>query len=134
MKVDLLNEPILGQMERYMDLSARRQSLVSSNLANIDTPGFRTLDIDVRKEIRSELGSDGPLKSSSRRHFSSESAKGSRPEVFEVADLTSRNDLNNVDLDKEMMKMSETEMTFSLFAYLMRSKFRLLQQTISEGK
>ncbi len=134
MRVHLLNDPTLGLMERYMTLSAQRQSLISSNLANIDTPGFRTLDIDVQKEIQSSSPQHVRVRSSSPRHFFSNSANQPSPNISEVSESPSRSDLNNVDLDREMMKLSETEAKFSTFAYLVRSHFRILQQTLNEVK
>ena len=42
---------IAGQLERYMDLLSARQKLVASNIANADTPGYRTQDIDFQSEF-----------------------------------------------------------------------------------
>jgi len=39
-------DPITSRMEQYLDLLSARQTLVASNVANIDTPGYRTRDID----------------------------------------------------------------------------------------
>src|SRR5579883_2655405 len=42
-----LATPALARLERYLDVSVFRHSLISSNLANIDTPGYRTRDLDL---------------------------------------------------------------------------------------
>ena len=42
----LLGSPVMAQLERYLDLSVFRHGLISSNLANIDTPGYRTRDVN----------------------------------------------------------------------------------------
>ena len=44
------------KLERYMDLLSARQKLVASNIANADTPGYKTKDIDFQSEFRSLLG------------------------------------------------------------------------------
>ena len=46
-------DPVAGSLERYMDLLAARQKLVASNIANAETPGYRTVDIDFESEFRS---------------------------------------------------------------------------------
>ena len=49
----------VGQsLERYMDLLSARQKLVAGNLANADTPGYKTKDIDFQFEFMSALGAE----------------------------------------------------------------------------
>ena len=45
-----------GEIERYMDLLSARQKLVASNIANADTPGYKTQDIDFQSEFASARG------------------------------------------------------------------------------
>jgi flagellar basal-body rod protein FlgB len=47
-----MTTPMLDRLEKYLDLATFRQTLVASNLANIDTPGYRTQDIDFESEMR----------------------------------------------------------------------------------
>ena len=47
--------PISPNLERYMDLLSIRQKTVASNIANVDTPGYRTKDIDFQYEFLSSL-------------------------------------------------------------------------------
>ena len=49
-------QPIAGQLERYMDLLSARQKLMASNIANADTPGYRTQDIDFQAEFLNATG------------------------------------------------------------------------------
>ena len=53
-------------LERYMDLLSARQKVVASNIANADTPGYKTRDIDFQSEFRSALGGGAPSLSKSR--------------------------------------------------------------------
>ena len=45
-------------LARYLDLTATRQSLITSNIANIDTPGYRTRDIDFHGELQRAIQGD----------------------------------------------------------------------------
>jgi flagellar basal-body rod protein FlgB len=132
----LNNDATLNALERYLDLSTRRQNLTHSNLANIDTPGFRALDINPDEEIKSVLGQGSRLsmQAASARHFSPSTPRKANPNVFEVEGIPMRNDLNDVDLDKEMLKLQETTMKFSLFAQVLKSEFRILHYAITEGR
>ena len=79
-------QPIAGQLERYMDLLSSRQKLVASNIANADTPGYRTQDIDFQSEFLN--------------------ATGGAPRATEVTGLPVQNDSNNVSLDRETRLLS----------------------------
>ena len=50
-----IETPTMQRLERYLDLVTFRHELISSNLANVDTPGYRTQDIDFESEMRRAL-------------------------------------------------------------------------------
>jgi flagellar basal-body rod protein FlgB len=107
-------QPVAGQLERYMDLLSARQKLVASNVANADTPGYRTQDIDFQSEFVNAMG--GP------------------PRVSEVNDLPVKNDGNNVSLDREARLLAENALRFQVASQLMKSQIRAVRSAISEGK
>jgi len=107
-------QPVAGQLERYMDLLSARQKLVASNVANADTPGYRTQDIDFQSEFLNAMG--GP------------------PRVSEVNDLPVKNDGNNVSLDREARLLAENALRFQVASQLMKSQIRAVRSAISEGK
>jgi flagellar basal-body rod protein FlgB len=107
-------DAIAGQLERYMDLLGARQKLVASNIANADTPGYQTRDIDFQAEFRK--------------------ATGGAPLVQEVAGLTTKNDGNNVSLDREARLLAENALRFSLASSLLRSQLQLVRSAIKEGQ
>ena len=45
-------DPIAQHIERYMDLLSARQKLVAANIANADTPGYKTRDLDFQSEFQ----------------------------------------------------------------------------------
>jgi len=49
--------PIIQFLERFLNVTSDRQSLVINNMANIDTPGYRTRDVDFRAELEHAVGS-----------------------------------------------------------------------------
>jgi flagellar basal-body rod protein FlgB len=97
-----------------MDLLSARQKLVASNVANADTPGYRTQDIDFQSEFVNAMG--GP------------------PRVSEVNDLPVKNDGNNVSLDREARLLAENALRFQVASQLMKSQIRAVRSAISEGK
>ena len=108
-------DPVSGRLERYMDLLSARQQLVASNLANLDTPGYRTRDIDFQFEFMSL-------------------AEGAKPNVVDVAGLKVKNDGNDVSLDRETRLLSENAIRFNLASQLARGELRDIRKAIEEGK
>ena len=103
------------QLGRYMDLLAQRQRLVASNMANLDTPGYRTKDVDFQFEFMSQ-------------------APGAQAQVIEPADLVVKNDGNNVSLDREARLLAENALRFNVASNLLRGELRELRKAIEEGK
>ena len=102
-------------IERYMNLLSASQKLVSSNIANIDTPGYRTKDIDFQSELASQFGS-------------------LQPAAVEVSGLKTKNDGNNVDMDRESRRLSENALRFAVATNLVRGELQTLRSAIDEGK
>jgi flagellar basal-body rod protein FlgB len=135
MKLDFLQNQTLDAMEAYMSRLSQRQQIVASNLANIDTPGFKTRDVSFHatmQELLSEKSAE--LRADRPEHIQGMAGALPQAQSFEVQDLTSRADNNNVDLDREMLKLSETSFTYSMVTQLMRGKFRTIASSINEGR
>jgi|WetSurMetagenome_2_1015567.scaffolds.fasta_scaffold390582_1 flagellar basal-body rod protein FlgB len=131
------DDPMLGNMERYLDGASRRQSLIASNLSNIDTPGFKTKDVNFEGELKSAMSTQGATAQvTNDRHLpiSLDSQTGLPGSVQEVEGLTLRNDLNNVNIDREMARMSMNSMMFSAIAQLIQKKFSSIKTVISESR
>jgi len=106
---------IAGHLERYLDLLSARQKLVASNIANADTPGYKTKDVDFASEFRNLLA-------------------GGTPRVSEVGGLASKNDGNNVSVDREARLLAENALRFNLASNLLRAEIRAVKSAIQEGR
>ena len=109
----------MEQLCEYLDLAAFRQRLIASNLANVDTPGYRTRDINFAEEMRraeDQLGPEGP-----------------RPRVFQVQGLIERPDGNNVNLERESLLLARTQLQFRLGVELLRQEFQRISAAVKEG-
>ena len=104
---------IAGQLERYMDLLSARQKLVASNIANADTPGYHTRDIDFQSEFQSAAGIS---------------------RAVDIDGLPVKNDGNNVSLDRESRLLAENALRFQLTSQLLRSQIHSVRSAIQEGK
>jgi|SRR6185312_1528346 len=116
---ELLNHPrmldqIGSRLEHYMDLLSTREKLVASNIANADTPGYKTRDIDFQFEYMSL-------------------PPGGTPTVVEPEGLVTRNDGNNVNMDSQARMLAETALRFSLASNLMKAQLQMVRTAIQSG-
>lgn len=125
-------------LERSMDLRVKRNSLIASNLANRETPGYRAQDLVFEDQLTKALHSDqpGPLKTSDARHF--DGVDREPLELVEGEQINSFNpdprmDGNTVNLDKEMAKLAENQLMFQATTKAVNWKFRMLKSAITEG-
>jgi flagellar basal-body rod protein FlgB len=106
---------VTNQIERYMDLLSARQKLVVSNIANIDTPGYKAKDIDFQFEFVSL-------------------AQGQAPNVVETPGLVIKSDGNNVSLDREARLLAENALRFNVASTLMKAQLKTVESAIKEGQ
>jgi flagellar basal-body rod protein FlgB len=97
-----------------MSLLSERQKLIASNIANVDTPGYRTQDLDFHSEF--------------------ENAAGEAPDVIEPQGLAVKADGNNVNLDRESRLLAENALRFSIASSFARAELTSLKTAIQEGK
>ena len=102
-------------IENYMTLLSARQQVVASNIANADTPGYKTKDVDFQSELALQMD-------------------GIKPTVSEVSGLRSKNDGNNVDIDREARLLAENALKFNIASNLARGELRQLRSAIEDGK
>jgi flagellar basal-body rod protein FlgB len=115
----MMQTPAMRLLERYLNLTEFREQLVASNLANVDTPNYRTVDIDFRAEMQ--------------RAMNEPDGAPSNPQVFEVPGLEQRPDGNNVSVDRESMLLGQTQLQFQAAVQLWRSEMSNLITAVSEG-
>jgi flagellar basal-body rod protein FlgB len=115
-----LNSAPLMLLERYLDVTTMRQTLVTTNLANIDTPGYHARDVDFRGElVRAMNGEDTSMTS---------------PFVMPVRGLIARPDGNNVSVDRESLLLAEVQLQFKSATAVLRSQFAQINTAIREGQ
>ena len=110
--------PMLQLAEEFLGLVSTRHQLISANMANIDTPGYRTQDIDFRSELRRAMNG----------------GRAVTPVSYRVTGLVERPDGNDVSLDREGLLLAETQMQYQIGVQMVRSEFHRLLSAINEGK
>lgn len=113
-------------LSRFLDVDVARYRLIADNLANIETPGYRTRDLDFRAELR-------------RAELPEANAEGGMayaafaPVARSVRGLLQRPDGNNVSLERESLLLAETQMRYNLGVQLLKDEFHGISLAINSG-
>jgi flagellar basal-body rod protein FlgB len=116
--MNLIDTPLMQRLNHFLDATAYRSGIIADNIANIDTPGYHTRDVDFRSQLTSLMSTD---------------PQPSQPRVTEVAGLSERPDGNNVSMDREGLALGQTQLQFQTGVALMKSELHRLTQAIHEG-
>ena len=122
---------ITNLLQTFLDVQSRRAQIISSNIANADTPGFSAKKLEF-EEFLSDAASRVDLPRSKQSEFSE----------LTTADLQVVNrtptkigiDGNSVDVGREMAELAQTGVNFNLGAKMLQSRLRILRAAINEGR
>ena len=117
--MSMIDDPSVAALARFLDVNVFRSELVMSNMANIDTPGYRTRDVNFTQEMERAGGN---------MEYASSSPM-SRP----VRGLMERPDGNNVSLERESLLLADTQLRFNLGVQLLRDEFKGILSAINGG-
>jgi flagellar basal-body rod protein FlgB len=127
MNPSITETPMTEALGRFLDVDVARYKLISTNLANIDTPGYHTRDLDFRAALQraaaEHSGMDGG--------FLVSTSFGAVP--HQVRGLMERPDGNNVSVERESLLLAEAQMKFNLGVQLLKDQFHLISTAINSG-
>ena len=118
------NIKLLGNVAGY---AVDRHSLLTGNLANIETPGYRSKDVSFEDALQAALPRKNALRMvrTNEKHLPTYDASGKvRPRVIEGGE---------VDIDKQMAKLAENNLRYNTMAQLLARKYRGIRETIEQG-
>lgn len=131
----IFNSPTQNLLSNALDGAALRNKVIANNIANVDTPNFKRSEVlfeDQLRQLMLEPPKASRLKVTHPRHIQVTRKQTSfRPEVFEVNDLSYRNDNNNVDIEMETAKLSKNDIYYDALSSSMTQEIRLLRLAIT---
>jgi flagellar basal-body rod protein FlgB len=106
------------QVARYLDLATSQVRLAAANMANIDTPGYRAVDLDFAAEMRQAMADvdDG--------------REPRQPRIRQASGLVARPDGNNVSMDRESLTLAEAQLRFKTGVALLRGEYQQIMDAI----
>lgn len=125
-------------LSKVLDLRAQKAEIISSNIANAETPGFSPSRFDFEEDLAKAIGKHNglTLSTSNEKHialgptdFNSVSGK-----ILTEKGQIGLGDENGVKVDQEMLDLSENELLYETAAQLLKKKMTLLKYAISGGQ
>lgn len=120
----------LELLRRGIVLSWTRHGLLASNIANVETPGFRPKDIDFQGELERALGKGVGLLRTDPRHLPA--AVSGEVRILERGGVPNP-DGNAVVLEEEAVQLAENYLHYMAMLRILQRKLDLLKYTIGEG-
>jgi len=119
-----------------MDGLSLRQRVISNNLANVDTPGFKASDVSFEQQLARSLNPEPGLamQTTHAGHLSTPAASPAGAQVTTRQSTSQRLDGNNVDLEREMVYLTETVLHFQAVSRVISRRLATLRTVINEGR
>lgn len=121
---------------KVMDLQLERQNIVTGNIANVNTPEYRTRRLEFEDKLQKALNQDarGKMTRTQKDHmpatFNPDGFQGDGIKKFKVREIYGE---DQVDLDKEMTIMAKNTMQYNALTYVIKKNFQGAQKVIQEG-
>ncbi len=126
----------VGVLSRALDYRVRNQRIISTNVANIDTPGFRPKQLKFDEELQRAVDNENmPLAKTNGKHLpglNESGPQGAPSFVLESVEGSKMGD-HSLDIDEEMAKMAKNNLLYEATVKMLSKKFELLKMAI-EGR
>lgn len=110
---------------------ALRQEAIAHNIANVNTQGYRRVDVPFEEILR--IAQQTPLRTTHPRHFALPPSRAVSPQVQLDANAPMRPDGNTVDIDYEMAQLAENAIRFQALSQLVGGRYQSLKLVITGG-
>lgn len=133
---DLFDKTTKG-LAASINMRQLRHNIISSNVANAETPNYHAKKLDFEDALSRALDVDN-LRGVSVTHgehfpISGSGMAGIRPDIYENPEGAINNDGNTVDLEKEMTALTENNLLYKSALQLINKKMAALKYAATEG-
>lgn len=126
---------ISNKLFEQLNYRGEKQKVISSNIANINTPAYKTKDLVFENELNNKIDNTLKMQVTSSKHMSSigNNLSNANPKLVEVKGLEQQNDGNNVNLDTQMSEMSKNKILFDAIQSSIKRDSRLFRSVIESS-
>ena len=133
-----VNDKTLKALTTALNFREMRQELISSNVANANTPGFKAKKMDFEEALARALDVDGQMQmgvTDGRHHnVGNGGFNNLEPEVYDDPNGVVSENGNTVDVESEMAKMAENKLMYDALVQLINKKMGIMKYAINSEK
>jgi flagellar basal-body rod protein FlgB len=124
-------------LEKSLNLRSIQNRALASNIANMDTPNYKAVELDVAEKMNPKKGQVPGIKLV-RTHADHLQIRNNRSDSIKLEAVTPtaynlRGDGNTVDIDRTMGKLAENTLLYNAAAQLISKKLKGLSNVIKGG-
>ncbi|MBN1141884.1 MAG: flagellar basal body rod protein FlgB [Deltaproteobacteria bacterium] len=122
-------------LQTALDFRVANQKTISSNIANLDTPGYVPVKLEFEQDLNRAMQSGVKLAKTNSSHLGSEGElDGISARVVRTPSRAGIGDQNEVNLDEEMIRMAENQIHFEAVIQALNKKISLLKYVAQDGR
>jgi flagellar basal-body rod protein FlgB len=126
---NLLNSTNIALLEKKLDAVWLRQQVISDNIANASTPGYKSKSVEFESLLGRELSMNGAGEDEVRDALNSVN-----PQIVRQEGTSAREDGNNVDEVFESIEMARTLIEYNYLCNSLSSEIKRMKYVITEGR
>ena len=138
MPTDSLFSGTIATLAKSLNLRSIQHKALASNIANMDTPNYKAVELDVAEKMNKSKGSVPGIQlvrtQAAHLQFRSDRADNVKLKAVTPPAYSLRGDGNTVDIDRTMGKLAENTLLYNATAQLISRKFKGLKNVIKGGK
>lgn len=128
---------ITNALFSQLNYRGEKQKVISSNIANINTPNYKTKDLIFEDELNKNINNTNTLQmyKTNSNHISNINSSNtiSSPKLIDVQGLEEQNDGNNVNLDTQMSEMSKNKILYDAIQSSIKKDSKLFRSVIESS-
>ncbi len=128
-------DPTIRALSQNLNLRLENQNVIASNIANADTPGYKSKAVSFEQAMRDAMdtGENIKLDGDNEAHIGSNGPEGVKADIYDDPNGVESLDGNTVDRAAEMSKMKENQILYNASVESLRKKIGMLEYGITEG-
>jgi len=133
----ILSSPRAMVLEQALAASSLRQKVISNNIANVNTPGYKKSEVSFEDMLQSAMSNDKlQMTQTNPKHLplGQRGMSVPTPQVHIITNTSTRTDGSNVDIDIEMANLAKNSIYYDAVAQQLGSYFSGIKSAIREGR
>jgi flagellar basal-body rod protein FlgB len=105
-------------LKRVLDTSVLRYRVIANNVANVNTPNYKRVEVAFEDDLAKAIGPGGKI-------------DRVQPKIVETLDTAERVDGNTVDIDREMSELGKNTLFYQAAAQILTSRLAILRSAVT---